>query len=563
MKVTIRHLGGAKDGEVQEFADRDRLGIGSEGCCDADLKLPVPAGETAPEREDDELVSSIPPESDPSPADSGEFAEICFDGVCYELRKHGGGPQTRVNGQSVESVRLSNGDVIEFGSGGPKLEFSYELEVPDTMLVGQGVRRRWRDRFTRLRLVALGTAVFAIIAAFALNRRLGRHEAEVKDLLDERDRSFAATKSRVEEQSVRLDDSLAQIQDRFRQADDRTNRFLEVSLEAKEQVEQMRASILEESESMLKSRLDLLEQARLEDNEGDIETLRREIGGLRSELGRNEPVTRTFQRILEDNDSSVVLIYLEYGYEIASPSGSETRTSSSWGSGFFVTDEGHIVTNKHVVRPWLFDPQFAALAANGLAKVVEGSVKVAVWQGGSRAFDEGLAYDFSKGWNTHALKNLSLYRTAPDTLEEQEIVLGGGVTLKAPLHRHDNNDLAILKAEGHGFRSVASKIGTRFSEVQKLDPVMVIGFPRGRGILETRVAETSPSTGTVRKIEDTIYVTASIIPGNSGGPVFTADGEVIGVATRVFSETLGICLRIEHALELLRDDKDPSQSPPK
>ena len=88
---------------------------------------------------------------------------------------------------------------------------------------------------------------------------------------------------------------------------------------------------------------------------------------------------------------------------------------------------------------------------------------------------------------------------------------------------------------------------------------MVLGFPRGLDILEKGVAESSPSVGTVRKVEETIYVTASIIPGNSGGPIFDIEGQVVGIAARVIqgTETLGIGLRVRHIRDLLQNGETP------
>ena len=47
-------------------------------------------------------------------------------------------------------------------------------------------------------------------------------------------------------------------------------------------------------------------------------------------------------------------------------------------------------------------------------------------------------------------------------------------------------------------------------------------------------------------------VTAGVVGGNSGGPLVDRRGRVVGIITRVFkgTETLGSCLRIEHALQL-------------
>jgi S1-C subfamily serine protease len=67
------------------------------------------------------------------------------------------------------------------------------------------------------------------------------------------------------------------------------------------------------------------------------------------------------------------------------------------------------------------------------------------------------------------------------------------------------------------------------------------------------VAETSGSRGDVRKFETSILISAPIIGGNSGGPVFNERGFVIGVSTRTIrgAETFGFCIPIRDAIKLL------------
>jgi S1-C subfamily serine protease len=67
------------------------------------------------------------------------------------------------------------------------------------------------------------------------------------------------------------------------------------------------------------------------------------------------------------------------------------------------------------------------------------------------------------------------------------------------------------------------------------------------------VAVPSATIGAVRKIEDTIHISAPIVAGNSGGPVLDGRGRVIGIATRIYCETLGICIKAEHLRTLLDD----------
>ena len=87
--------------------------------------------------------------------------------------------------------------------------------------------------------------------------------------------------------------------------------------------------------------------------------------------------------------------------------------------------------------------------------------------------------------------------------------------------------------------------------MEKLDPVMVLGFPRGIALLEGASAELSVALGEVSKIERSIMITAPVVPGNSGGPVVGRDGRVIGVATLTPGQGLGICLGTQEFVELL------------
>jgi S1-C subfamily serine protease len=122
-------------------------------------------------------------------------------------------------------------------------------------------------------------------------------------------------------------------------------------------------------------------------------------------------------------------------------------------------------------------------------------------------------------------------------------------------HVHDNNDLAVLKLTDKfgNFQPVRLATVEDAGRLQKLDPVLAMGFPRGGSLLERGLAEPTASRGDIRKIEDSILISAPIIGGNSGGPVFSEEGAVIGISTRTVkgAETFGFCIPIQHAVSLL------------
>jgi Flp pilus assembly protein TadD len=100
------------------------------------------------------------------------------------------------------------------------------------------------------------------------------------------------------------------------------------------------------------------------------------------------------------------------------------------------------------------------------------------------------------------------------------------------LYVDPENDVAIIKLEGKEYSKV------RIGDPGKLrvgEKVYVIGSPRG---MENTVSEGILSG--IREIDaerKLLQMTAAISPGSSGGPVFNAQGEVIGIATLILAET--------------------------
>lgn len=290
-----------------------------------------------------------------------------------------------------------------------------------------------------------------------------------------------------------------------------------------------------------------------------LDSMRDDLESLDRQVSLHRPTELRFKEIQKENEDSVLFIYSEVS--LRNSTGSVESTIGTYGTGFIVSKEGHIATSKHVAQPWKFREFARQIAIRGL-EVDPESHLIAAWRSGTAVLDtDGDQLDLDIGYNNLKLNNLRVWSAAEDRYRTETVEDFSGQKVEIRYHdSNDNQDLVLLKAEGEGpFRPV--KIVTD-KVPEKLDPVMVLGFPRGLDILERGVAESSPSLGTVRKVEETIYVTASIIPGNSGGPVFDPQGEVVGIATRVVqgTETLGICLKTEHLVDLIRAG-EPSKAP--
>jgi serine protease Do len=177
------------------------------------------------------------------------------------------------------------------------------------------------------------------------------------------------------------------------------------------------------------------------------------------------------------------------------------KSPSALGSGFIIREDGHIVTNAHVVQG---ETQLTVTVFHK----VEGAIEKKVYE---------------------KVKILSVNPVV---------------------------DVALLQIE-------ASELGdTRLTKVFLGDAeelkvgqsVFAVGAPQG---LERTVTEGIVST-TNRERQGMVYIqtTAQVNPGNSGGPLFNRKGEVVGiVAWKVFGEGLNFAIPINYVQHFL-DNRD-------
>ena len=123
----------------------------------------------------------------------------------------------------------------------------------------------------------------------------------------------------------------------------------------------------------------------------------------------------------------------------------------------------------------------------------------------------------------------------------------------------DCNDIAVLKIDASGLDPVT------FGDSDKLsvgDDVYAVGNPLGE-------LEFSMTTGRVSALDRLIttdesaeainmfQIDAAVNSGNSGGPVYNANGEVVGIVTAKYSETgvegLGFAIPINDAVKIAED----------
>lgn len=154
---------------------------------------------------------------------------------------------------------------------------------------------------------------------------------------------------------------------------------------------------------------------------------------------------------------------------------SMVRTPAGLGSGFFISEEGHFITNYHVI---------------------EGQTSITIT----------LFLPTNQGYERRELRRVQI------------------------LAMHPLRDLALLQIDldeiGRDHRIEPLTVSSDLN-VGVGDPVFAIGNPLGleRSVTQGIVSSTTRTIGHLRFIQ----TDASINPGNSGGPILNGRGEVVGV----------------------------------
>ena len=181
----------------------------------------------------------------------------------------------------------------------------------------------------------------------------------------------------------------------------------------------------------------------------------------------------------------------------------QTGTSSlqkvGAGSGFLVSHDGYIVTNKHVI----FDPkaQYTVILSDGSKK----SARVAY---------------------TDPVYDLALLK------------VGGTYDTIAPLG--DSGSVAL----GQTIITIGNALGVYDNSVS-------VGIISG---LNRSIDAGDPLTGGSEKIDGAIQIDAAVNPGNSGGPLLDLGGNVIGinVATAANSNNISFAIPINMLKAIIR-----------
>ena len=234
------------------------------------------------------------------------------------------------------------------------------------------------------------------------------------------------------------------------------------------------------------------------------------------------------------------------------------------GSGFFVTDECHIVTNSHVVK---LDEQALAKASQAIDRQEEQLAEAA---GQLSAMESALetkreqflescsdcsdeAYFKTVGrYNDRFLELQREYRQATSSFADRrqmlddfrfaqyfKVILANGEEFESEiLSISEEHDLALLKLEG---ATCPYLTPVDEENMKHGDRVFAIGSPKGYKHMVTAGVFSGYQSTTGERM---IQTDAAINTGNSGGPLVDASGKVFGVNTLKRQDAEGIGLAI-------------------
>ena len=229
---------------------------------------------------------------------------------------------------------------------------------------------------------------------------------------------------------------------------------------------------------------------------------------------------------MADKTSSARVIYQAAGNSVASGSGEATTVSNLSGViGAITPSVVSITTEQMVTTSFWGGQQIVSGAGSGVIITADGYIIT----------------------NNHVVEGA----------QQITVEVNDGTTYTAQLIGTDSqSDIAVLKIDATG---LTPAVMADSDQVQVGETAIAVGNPSSLGITST--------DGIVSALNRTITVegntmslmqtSAAISPGNSGGGLFNANGELIGIVnaknTSEYAEGLGFAIPINTALEVAKD----------
>lgn len=197
------------------------------------------------------------------------------------------------------------------------------------------------------------------------------------------------------------------------------------------------------------------------------------------------------------------------------------------GSGFFVSADGYVVTNAHVVED---------------IKKGEESARTEAFSALAAKIQKQYAKELEQMTDAQKLELVRTLQQGATAVQNAAIVMPDGTKLKYEIKAYgkpgEGSDVAIIKVD---IKDAPNLVVADSDKVLIQDKVLAIGYPGAadmQGLLDDKSQlEATINEGAVSAIKRTgagepiIQISASITHGNSGGPTINDKGEVIGLST--------------------------------
>ncbi len=399
-----------------------------------------------------------------------------------------------------------------------------------------------RDAFRLDRRLNRGIAIFVVLAVvmagiFFLFSRHARQETQ---------RAYAAI--------TRLERGIASGED-----------LVAGAARMRAEIERSAATTLEQHRDRLEQQSEQLRARMAEAGSAEVSALRKQLNETSTQIRRLQSASRVAQNIIRTYAPSVCLLHvtiafrhresgLRLRYGGINPQGQPLADSAGnpvvgvegtgpevradfFGTGFLAGRDGRVLTNRHVIEPWWKDAELAAVAREGVDPVI--AEISAYFPGEPRAV------------------RMATRKVSPAL--DLAIVQGDMTGLKRPVLLLDSRKEAavsgqpvVLMGYATGLDAILARAGedTVRSMVQAAggNPREIMGQLAQRNLI--RPLTTQGHVGDV--LPDKIVYDAQTAHGGSGGPLFNAQGKVIGVNFAVVrgfgGSNFGIPIRYAEAL---------------
>lgn len=449
MKAQLRVLTGSQAGHTEVFG-KPYVGVGRH-----------PASDLRFDPERDLEVSA-------------RHAALMQQGGAWYVRDLGSRNGTFVNGHRIAAdTKLDDTDQLRFGTDGPMVEFRLVPDSTPDGVVAPAARAsgaqvtapaREAARDTTAHPSAAGSTTQRIRAE--VMRQTRRHRSLTVTLVVLLAAGLGAFALYTRQQSVARERERAALQART----DSILRAADAAIsQLQGQVEGL-ANTLAQSQSRVERLQAELAQARRAGDQTLASQLERRLSDATQTLSYQQAAAMVdYRSIVDGNQQAVVMITVKFG-----------PTDVQSGTGFAVSSDGTIITNRHVVA-----------GADGTRRPLELGVQFA---------------------DSDQFFPARLVAISPDA------------------------DLAVIRVTIRGGVPAVRGINQRPDTLRQGDPVAIIGFPHGTDLVmdmserNRPIARTTFAAGSVSKVlANNLQIDGYSAVGGSGSPIFDRAGSVVGV----------------------------------